>query len=82
MFLYEVPSNIKNMQDDETNVIQQFWDREIQKCQFNKEQRVTKKEEWLEQQKQIEIQKAAEEAAKDTMEDVELQKELQWEAQY
>ena len=55
MFLYEVPSNIKNMQDDESRVIQEFWDREIDKCQFNKEQRVTKKEEWMETQKQIEI---------------------------
>ena len=46
LFLYEVPMNLKNIYDNEEEVIQKFWDREIKKCMFVVEQREQKKEEY------------------------------------
>jgi hypothetical protein len=34
LFLYEVPSNLKSIQENEEENIQKFWDREIEKCLF------------------------------------------------
>jgi len=46
LFLYEVPSNLKNPQEKEESVIEEFWQREINKCNYVKERRVVRKEEY------------------------------------
>lgn len=43
-FLYEVPSTLKNEQDNEFETIQNLWEREIEKCKYVIEQREEKKE--------------------------------------
>ena len=48
LFLYEVPSNLKNPQEKEEENIQDFWQREINKCNYVKERRVLRKEEFTE----------------------------------
>lgn len=82
LFLYEVPVNLRTQQEDEVRIINDFWAREIAKCNYVKERRVIRKEEYLEQQKVEEVRKALEEQAKEQHEDVELQRELDQEAQY
>ncbi len=67
LFLYEVPSNLKNPQDKEEQVIEEFWQREINKCNYVKERRVIRKEEYQEQQKIEEIKRAIEEAQKEQL---------------
>jgi hypothetical protein len=62
--------------------IEQFWSREIKKCTYVKERRILRKEEFQENQKQEDIRRAMEEAAKDQLDDVELQKELESESDY
>ena len=62
LFLYEVPTNLKNPQDKEEQVIEEFWQREINKCNYVKERRVIRKEDYQEQQKIEEIKRAIEEA--------------------
>jgi hypothetical protein len=47
--LYEVPPNIRNLQEKEVEAIEEFWDREIKKCNYVKERRVVRKEEYQEQ---------------------------------
>ena len=76
LFLYEVPTNLKNSQDKEFDTIEEFWKREIDKCKDVIERREKQQEEWQEQQKQDDIRKAKEEQLKDTQEDAETQKEL------
>ena len=76
LFLYEVPTNLKNSQDKEFDTIEEFWKREIDKCKDVIERREKQQEEWQEQQKQDDIRKAKEEQLKDTQEDAENQKEL------
>ena len=49
LFLYEVPANLKNPQEKEEQVIEEFWQREINKCNYVKERRVVRKEEYQEQ---------------------------------
>ena len=44
--LYEVPSNLKNIQENEEENISLFWEREIKKCQFVLQQREAKKEDY------------------------------------
>lgn len=34
LFLYEVPPNLKNIQENEEKNISVFWEREIKKCKF------------------------------------------------
>ena len=63
-------------------MIEEFWQREIDKCNYVKDRRVIRKEEYQEQLKADEIKRALEEAAKDQLEDHELQKELEQEAAY
>jgi hypothetical protein len=46
LFLYEVPSNLKNPQEREEQVIEEFWQREINKCNYVKDRRVVRKEEY------------------------------------
>jgi hypothetical protein len=48
LFLYEVPTNLRNTQDKEVEIIEEFWDREIKKCNYVKERRVVRKEEFQE----------------------------------
>ena len=43
LFLYEVPPNLKSIQENEEENIQKFWDREIEKCLFVIDQRERKK---------------------------------------
>ena len=44
LFLYDVPPNLANAQEDERRKIQDFWDNEICKCDFVRERRVQMKE--------------------------------------
>ena len=44
LFLYDVPPNLANAQEDEQRKIQDFWDNEICKCDFVRERRVQMKE--------------------------------------
>lgn len=46
LFLYEVPSNLKTAQEKEEQIIDDFWQREINKCNYVKERRVVRKEEF------------------------------------
>ena len=77
LFLYEVPKNIRNIQDKEQEIIEEFWDREIKKCNYVKERRVVRKEEYQEQQKIEDIRRAQEEAQKEQQDDVEQQREME-----
>lgn len=79
LFLYEVPTNLKNPQEKEESVIDEFWQREISKCNYVKDRRAVRKEEFAEQQKIEDIRRALEEQQKEQLEDVELQKELEQE---
>ena len=49
LFLYEVPSNLRNPQEKEESVIEEFWQREINKCNYVKDRRFIRKEEFSEQ---------------------------------
>lgn len=82
LFLYEVPNNLKSPSDNEKEVIEDFWEREIKKCNYVKERRVVRKEEFQEQQKVEEIRRAQEEAQKEQQDDVEQQREMEAEIQY
>jgi len=82
LFLYEVPGNLSKPFENEESHIANFWDKEIQKCRYVKERRVTMREEWNEQQKAEDIKRAMEEAKKESAEDAELEKELSEEAEY
>ena len=44
--MYEVPSNLVNLQEDEKRVIEEFWNTEIRKCDYVKARRVTMKEDF------------------------------------
>ena len=46
LFLYEVPINLKNPQENELETIKDFWQREIDNCNYVKERRVIRKEEF------------------------------------
>jgi len=46
LFLWEVPSNLKNPLPNEKENIEIIWDREVKKCLFVIEQREIKKEEY------------------------------------
>ena len=63
-------------------MIEEFWQREINKCNYVKERRVIRKEEYQEQQKVEEIKRAIEEAQKEQQQDVEDQKDMELETQY
>ena len=51
LFLYEVPANLKNPQDKEFDAIEEFWEREINKCNDVIERRELQLIEWQEEQK-------------------------------
>lgn len=82
LFLYEVPGNLSKPFENEESHIANFWDKEILKCRYVKERRITMREEWNEQQKAEDIKRAMEEAKKESAEDAELEKELAEEADY
>lgn len=46
LFLWDVPDNLKMVQEKEEDSIDEYWDREVKKCLFVVEQREVKKEEW------------------------------------
>ena len=48
LFLYEVPTNLRNPAEREIEIIEDFWQREINKCNYVKERRVLRKEEFTE----------------------------------
>lgn len=48
LFLYEVPLNLKTAQENEYTTIDNFWNREIDKCNDVKERRAIRKEMWQE----------------------------------
>jgi len=49
LFLYEVPINLKTPQEKEEQSIEDFWNREINKCNYVKDRRVVRKDEFQEQ---------------------------------
>lgn len=49
LFLYEVPLNLKNSQDKERDLIEEFWEREISKCRDVIDRREKQLEDWQEQ---------------------------------
>lgn len=75
LYLYEVPANLANMQDDELNTIKEFWDTEIRKCDYVRDRRVQMKEDYETEQQRLskEAAKAEEEKAKN--EDADNEKE-------
>ena len=82
LFLYEVPANLKNPQDKEFDAIEEFWEREINKCNDVIERRELQLIEWQEEQKLEDIRKAKEEAQKENHEEAEVQRELDQEQNY
>jgi len=82
LFLYEIPHNLKTPLDKEYESIEEFWQREILKCNDVLESRDMQLEEWQEQQKQEDIRRAREEQLKEAQEDAENQKELDQELVY
>lgn len=82
LFLYEVPLNLSKPFENEENHIANFWDKEILKCRYVKERRVTMREEFNEKQKEEDIKRAMDEAKKEQADDAELEKELREEAAY
>ena len=79
LFLYEVPPNLKNMQENETENIEKFWDREIEKCAFVLKQREQKKEEYQIAKAEDEKRKALIEQAKEVSEETHMARELELE---
>ena len=69
LFLYEVPSTLKNEQENELEAIEKLWEREIEKCKYVAEQREEKKEFYAAKKLEEEKVKAALEAEKDVNED-------------
>ncbi len=47
-FLFDVPMNLKKPAENELSNIKEFWDREIEKCNYIKSRRTQRKEEWEE----------------------------------
>lgn len=83
IFLYSVPSNLKDPQGDEAGIMAQFWQREIEKCYYQKERkeiRVEEKEKEDEKRQLDELQR--EQEAQNIDEDAELHKELEEEEKY
>ena len=62
LYLNEVQINLKNIQDNEEEIIHKFWELEIKKCEFVKEQREQKKEEFQIAKAEDEKRKAIAEA--------------------
>ena len=67
IFLYRVPTNLKNPQGEEFQVIKDFWNREIDKCLYQKKRKELRVEERddSERNKMIEEAKRADEIIKD-----------------
>jgi len=82
LFLYEIPANLKNIQENEEDNISNFWEKEIKKCYFVLSQREQKKEEFNANKVEEEKQKAIAEAAKDINAETKLQMELDEEDAY
>lgn len=83
IFLYNVPPNLKDPQGDEANIMSQFWQREIDKCNYQKERkeiRIEEKEQEDERRALEELQR--EQEAQNMDEDAELTKELEEEEKY
>ena len=51
LYLSEVPNNLRNSNESELQIITNFFDREIEKCNYMKERRAIRKEEYQEMQK-------------------------------
>ena len=49
LMLDQVPLNLKQPQENEEKIIEEFWEREIAKCNYVKERRGVRKEEFQEQ---------------------------------
>ena len=76
-FLQEIPPNLKNIVENEEEIINDFWAREVKKCLFVIEQREQKKELYQQQKADEEKRKALEEAAKEISEEVKQQREFE-----
>jgi hypothetical protein len=74
--MYEVPANLANMQDDELNTIQEFWDTEIMKCDYVRDRRVQMKEDYEAEQQRLSKEAAKAEEEKTKNEDADNEKEL------
>jgi hypothetical protein len=58
IFLYRLPPNLKNQQGDELKIMDEFWEREINKCLYQKDRKVTRVEEKDEEEKRRSIEEA------------------------
>ena len=82
LYLYEIPANLKNIQENEEENVSNFWEKEIKKCYYVLKQREAKKEEFNANKVEEEKEKALAEAAKDINEETKLQMELDEEDAY
>lgn len=82
LYLYEVPTNLSTIQEDEERSIQEFWDTEIRKCDYVAERRVQMKEDFQAQELAKQIAAAQAEAEKDKLESADMEKELAEEDAY
>ena len=61
--LQEVTHNLRQAPSNEEEVIRDFWQREVVKCNWVKERRVTLMEAWMESEKRDAIERAKKEGA-------------------
>lgn len=81
-YLFEVPLNLRNPQENEEETVKAFWNREIEKCDFVAKRRVTMAEEFQTAQRVADIAKAKADALKETAEDAAVELEEKEEAAY
>ena len=75
LYLYNVPHNLKQPQDNEEKTIRDFWNKEIEKCNFVRARKVSMREEYQANERAEEIKKAIAEQQKDMLESAEAERE-------
>ena len=74
--------NLRQPQENEVAGIREFWDKEVEKCNYVKARRTTMREQWDQKVKQEEFKKALEEAKREQGEEVEREREEKEEMAY
>jgi len=82
LFLWDVPRHLRQKQDNEEDNIENFWNREVEKCLFVIKQREEKREEWSNAKAEADKQKALEELAKEITQEMKDEKETEQEEAY
>jgi hypothetical protein len=80
--LYEVPAQLKNAQENEKEIIEALWNREIEKCLYVIEQRAEKQEYYAMLKVDADKKRAEEEMAKEKSLEMIEQKEMEAEEAY